>query len=780
MDLIVVGNVNDTPKEFMFWVYDGKTVKPKAQIVMPDETVVSNETMGEHYIQFPFNLTNRASFKRPDYLKYNNITYRLREDCQPTEVHLQSYNYEPRFEAPEMFFLDCIMFYTMQGYNEVEWVFFGKATQFMEIAMDNINKQLREDWKLGIVEPNDFDLQNITFDSQNVFDALTQIAEAFGAEWYVDYKLKTINLVYQHEDGDIITLRRETQLIDIKKAKDSEGEYCTRLFSFGSTRNIPKNYRTIDEGGVIDAIVQKKLRLPVDVGDYIDSIPNMDTLEVISRVKTFEDIYPKRMGNITSVRIVEKKDEGGKPFIIYYIKDSGLKFKSDYKLPNEELRIQFENNSWLNGRDFEVTYNDKTEEFEIVNIEEGENYVPNDILKPKVGDEYVLYGFDISLVGDQYVPEAEKELEEATREYLKSIATDTATYTCTVNPVYRFENDLDLPLGQRVRLKTLLFESGEKLTRVFGYRKYPATGKDEYVVGDVMDYKRLARMENETEENKKVADVQHLEAMKLSNNAYQSAKALGYLRRALENETSIDGGLILTSLIRLGMMVGDAWEEKAGTSGIAESDEDIAFWAGGTLEQAIKTVANPEAILDIAKYVVTHGGKTILNDAFMRGKFESNSRGSRIVIDPEDKSVSLLVNDIILSKWSFFVREDEDEGVYYAYPALEFNEYSIDENRRGLSSSRVDDMSYNSTRTQKDSDGREERLEASIGGGNITLTKYIKSEGRLPITRLSASANGYDDTFSLQITNLPKSPERLRPGEIWVDGDVLKIIPERD
>jgi len=654
--MIQVGNTQQTPKDYIFWIYDNKTLKPKASVVMPDETVINNETMGEHYIQFPFNLEDRVFFKRPDYLKYNNITYRLREDCQPTEEHLKSYNYEPKFEAPEMFFLDCIMFYTMQGYNEVEWVFFGKATQFMEIAVDNINKQLREDWKLGIVEPNDFDLQNIAFDSQNVFDALTQIAEAFGAEWYVDYALKTINLVYQHEDGDIITLRRETQLIDIKKAKESEGEYCTRLFAFGSTRNIPKNYRNIDEGGVIDAIVQKKLRLPVEVGDFIDSIPDMDTLEIIPKVKTFENIYPKRIGNITSIRTVEKTDEGGNPFIIFKFKDAGLKFKSEYILPNETLMLQFGNNSWLNSRNFEVSYNDRTEEFEIVNIEEGENYVPNDILKPKVGDEYVLYGFDISLVGDQYVPEAEKELETAAREYLESLAVDDATYTCTVNPVYRFENNLDLPLGQRVRLKTLLFESGEKLTRVFGYRKFPATGKDEYVVGDVMDYKRLARMENQTEENKKIADVQYLEAMKLANGSLKSAKALGYLRMALENETMIDKGLLLTTLMRLGAMVGDEWVEKAGINGAAMEDDEVVAYFGGSLDDAVEGKTPIGFKMDGSGWLAN---QNIIWDALgnllLKGRLESNEMGNKIIIDPITRAIQLIDEEKgVVGRWSFF------------------------------------------------------------------------------------------------------------------------------
>ncbi len=664
--MIEIGNINDAPRDKVLWVYDGKTVQPKAAIVMPDDTVVNNETMAEHFLQFSFNYDDRVYLKRTDYLKYNGIVYRMREDCQPQELDLSSYTYEPKFEAPEMFFQDCIMFYTMQGYQEVEWVFFGKATQFMEIAVDNINKQLREDWQIGAIEPNDFDLQNIAFDAHSVFDALTQIAEAFEAEWYVDYEKKTINLVYQHEEGDVVTLRRELQLIDINKANYSQSDPCTRLFAFGSTRNIPKNYRTIDNGGVIDAIVQKKLRLPVEVGDYIDSKNNMDTLDVISKVKIFEDIYPKRIGSITSIRTVEKKDDDGNPFIIYIFKDSGLKFKSDYILPNETLMLQFGNNSWLNGRDSELSYNDKTEEFEIINITEGDNYIPNEILKPKVGDEYILYGFDISLVGDQYVPEAEKELENAAHEYLELVAKDTATYTCIVNPVYRFENDLNLPLGQRVRLKSLLFDGGEKLTRVFGYRKYPTTGLDEYVVGDVMDYKRLDRMENQTDQNKKIADVQYLEAMRLANGTAKNVKSLAYIRQALENETMIDKGLLLTTLMRLGAMNGTEWQEKAGINGAAMNTDEVVAYFGGSLDDAVEGKTPIGFKVDGSGWLAN---QNILWDALgnllLSGKFESNKDGNRIEIDPEDRSLKL-INDIgqTLIQMSF-EKEEYPVGTFY-------------------------------------------------------------------------------------------------------------------
>lgn len=110
---------------------------------------------------------------------------------------------------------------------------------------------------------------------------------------------------------------------------------------------------------------------------------------------------------------------------------------------------------------------------------------------------------------------------------------------------------------------------------------------------------------------------------------YQSLK---YLQNALDGATQFYGGLVLTEQIRIGDYDKEKkeWVEiNGGMSGIYESDHDIAFWAGGTDEQAIETVMrysdNPtyqpsqEELSSLANYVVTHGGRAILNDAIVRG-----------------------------------------------------------------------------------------------------------------------------------------------------------------
>lgn len=106
---------------------------------------------------------------------------------------------------------------------------------------------------------------------------------------------------------------------------------------------------------------------------------------------------------------------------------------------------------------------------------------------------------------------------------------------------------------------------------------------------------------------------------------------LAYLANAINNaSTEILGGLILSQMIRVGnyrnrKMV----QETGGMSGIYASNNSPFLWGGGTMEDAIYTVLkyanNPEyqptdeELSKMAKFVVTHGGRAILNDIVLRG-----------------------------------------------------------------------------------------------------------------------------------------------------------------
>lgn len=106
---------------------------------------------------------------------------------------------------------------------------------------------------------------------------------------------------------------------------------------------------------------------------------------------------------------------------------------------------------------------------------------------------------------------------------------------------------------------------------------------------------------------------------------------LQYLANAIRNgSTTVNGGLILSNIIQLGNFVdGILKQVTSGVSGVYNTNTDVALWAGGTFEHAANTIAkiynNPfyspteEELAEMAKFVVTHGGTAILNEAIVRG-----------------------------------------------------------------------------------------------------------------------------------------------------------------
>lgn len=103
-------------------------------------------------------------------------------------------------------------------------------------------------------------------------------------------------------------------------------------------------------------------------------------------------------------------------------------------------------------------------------------------------------------------------------------------------------------------------------------------------------------------------------------------QSINYIASAIKDgSVDILGGLILANMIQPGNYKnGKLQKVTAGVSGIYNDDDDVAFWAGGKLEQAILTVMRfrndpnyqptDAEWANMANFVATHGG-----DVFLRG-----------------------------------------------------------------------------------------------------------------------------------------------------------------
>ena len=108
-------------------------------------------------------------------------------------------------------------------------------------------------------------------------------------------------------------------------------------------------------------------------------------------------------------------------------------------------------------------------------------------------------------------------------------------------------------------------------------------------------------------------------------------QSIRYIADAIKDgSVDILGGLILASMLQLGNYKdGEMQKVTAGVSGIYNDDDDVYTWGGGTLEQAIRAVMmfkddptyqpDETELEQIAKAVITHGGRAILNDVILRG-----------------------------------------------------------------------------------------------------------------------------------------------------------------
>ena len=166
-------------------------------------------------------------------------------------------------------------------------------------------------------------------------------------------------------------------------------------------------------------------------------------------------------------------------------------------------------------------------------------------------------------------------------------------------------------------------------------------------------------------------------------------KSLWYIQHALrEGVTDIYGGLILTEIIQLGEYIDGVMKKvTAGISGIYNDDTDVAVWAGGSYEDAIRTVqtllSNPnyqpsdEEWKSMAKFVATHGGDSFFRGfiyalgGIFRGRVETNINGRRIVIDPSDNSLRMYdANGKICLDMSFV--EEENGRIFSGITVTEY------------------------------------------------------------------------------------------------------------
>ena len=470
----------------------------------------------EDYILLKFSLENPIYFKLGTYVECDFGLFEVCDLQSPTfNTDNAGYDYELRLDAHYWKWKNKIFKYTPEtSGQEASWSLTAPLNVQASIVLRNLKAlgytYKGQDFDFSIDSTVENKSLLMTYDNTNILDACFEMAKKWDCECWV-----TDNIIHfgKCEFGDYVNMEIAKNVGEMSRS-ESQSTYATRIYAFGSTRNIPANYRPVDEAVVINGVVQKRLMLPEGTL-YIDAYSDMSTEEAIEQVVVFDDIYPRRVGtmlDVTTHEYIDKIENGDgttteKKWDAYRFKDTGITFSKDYILPGEELTIIFQSGK-LNGMVFAVTFDPDGKDEQLWEIVRNEDYgrpLPDEVLIPEDGDTYVLSGWDSTKIAELgLVSAAERELKEEAEKYIAKSKIDPNTYNCTMMSDNAYSEDGMHNLygiGQRVNLINKAYFENGRLSRVIGFEFNLDKPYDSpvYTVGETAAYSRIGELEDKVE-----------------------------------------------------------------------------------------------------------------------------------------------------------------------------------------------------------------------------------------------------------------------------------------
>ena len=644
--------------------------------------------MKEDYIMLKFSLENPIYFKLGSYVECNFGLFEVCDLQKPAfNTNTAGYDYELRLDAYYWKWKNKIFKYTPETTGqEASW----NLTAPLDVQAGIVLRNLKalgytykgQDFVFSIDSTVENKSQLMSYDNINILDACFEMAKKWDCECWV-----TENIIHfgRCEFGDPVNWEIGVNVEEMSRS-DSQSTYATRIYAFGSTRNIPSNYRPVDETVVVNGVVQKRLMLPEGI-PYIDAYPNMTTEEAVEQVVIFDEVYPRRTGimsDVTTIEVTDKvENEDGttteEKWNAYRFRDTGVNFSEKYILPGQELRIRFAS-GLLNGLEFAVKFNPEgkpeiledggwnpeAQLWEIVRNEDYGRPLPGDVLFPQDGDEYVLSGWDSTKITELgLVGAAEQELKEKTEKYAAKSKIDPSTYGCTMmsNDAYREDGVHNFySIGQKVNLiNKAYFENGRQ-SRVIGFEFNLDYSFDSpvYTVGETAAYSRIGELEEKVESLTLKGQTytggggsgvyvigSHDSTPATDHNVYSALRSLiMFMRKDTEERTgfllSLLGGTVIKKYAKFGDFV-------TGVSGGYIGEDARAELEALVLRSSLSV---PELRFNRQTYF--EGYNTISPGGGLKIKsFVANSDGSYTVIPDLEDGVPLgqKPDDILLGFW---------------------------------------------------------------------------------------------------------------------------------
>lgn len=499
---------------------------------------LSYQLMDHHYIILKFTTATPIYFEIGDSVEIPDFGYfELTSAYFPKHNDSDGYDYEMQMDAYYMSWKNKICKYRPQhGANETSFNLTTTVGVHMNVILGNL-KALGltyngKDFSVDYTTYNNkaFDVQKrflIEYGSISIIDALNAICseDALNCEWWIDGSI--IYLGYCEMEGQT-TFEQDVNVLSMSYS-ESKSTYITRLYAFGSDRNIPKGYFTgADADVTTDGVATDYLMLPnkeVDSDGFYAKDGYLENVNVVKNDKQaiegvvmFEEEYPKVESVVSSIKTYDStvdNEDGTKTTQTFWqvtATDSfATSFESSWIKSNLTLGIKFTSGA-LMGMEFDVSFKviDKVNYFEIVANDTYGRTLPDGVMCPKVGDKFFLFNWDATKITDtDLIPTAQLSLFDRAKQYYQKTMISNSNFTCTMDGD-KFYNDGTYdyhPLGEQVKLINDMFAQVDadgkhyRNSRIIGMEIPLDIPYDhpQYTVGEKAATSRLGKLEDKVD-----------------------------------------------------------------------------------------------------------------------------------------------------------------------------------------------------------------------------------------------------------------------------------------
>ena len=499
---------------------------------------LSYQLMDHHYIILKFTTATPVYFEIGDSVEIPDFGYfELTSAYFPKHNDSDGYDYEMQMDAYYMSWKNKLCKYRPQhGANETSFKLTTTVGVHMNVILGNLKalgltyngKEFSVDYTT--YNNKAFDVQKrflIEYGSISILDALNSICseDALNCEWWIDGSI--IYLGYCEMEGQT-TFEQDVNVLSMSYS-ESKSTYITRLYAFGSDRNIPKGYFTgADADVTTDGVATDYLMLPnkeVDSDGFYAKDGYLENVNVVKNDKQaiegvvmFEDEYPKVESVVSGIKTYDstvENDDGTKTTQTFWqvtATDSfATSFKESWIKSNLTLGIKFTIGA-LMGMEFEVSFKviDKVNYFEIVANDTYGRTLPDGVMCPKIGDKFFLYNWDATKIADtDLIPAAQLSLFDRAKQYYQKTMISNSNFTCTMDGE-KFFNDGTYdyhPLGEQVKLINDMFAQVDadgkhyRNSRIIGMEIPLDIPYDhpQYTVGEKAATSRLGKLEDKVD-----------------------------------------------------------------------------------------------------------------------------------------------------------------------------------------------------------------------------------------------------------------------------------------